>query len=130
MKQIGKKNRAGRVEEIAFIDDNGEPVVNDVYGCAKIKRTFDASNRLIEERYCGVSGEPVIHKDHGFAKITWVHCGSRTVKFYHRHLHSKRVVIDSTKLEKIIRAGRQHVMRAEKNTCSINGLKGERELNK
>ncbi len=68
MKVVEKKNKEGRVEELAFTDDKGELILNDS-GIAKKVFAFDAGGNVIEECYCGLAGEPVVHGMYGCAKI-------------------------------------------------------------
>lgn len=58
MKTVGQRNKKGRVEEYAYYDAEGKPMLND-YGFAKITLAYDANGNVIEERFYGLCGEPV-----------------------------------------------------------------------
>ena len=56
MKRIEKKNKMGRVTEIAFYDGDDKPMSN---GVAKKTLAYDANGNVIEERFYSVTGVKV-----------------------------------------------------------------------
>ncbi len=61
MKTMEQRNKRGQVEEFAYSDAEGKPMLND-WGVAKKRLAYDANGNVIEERFYGLAGEPVLSK--------------------------------------------------------------------
>jgi YD repeat-containing protein len=65
--------------EVAFFDAQGQPTARQG-GYAKLLRTYDARNKLIEETMCDPQGQPTRDEDgYATARFDYDERGYRTV---------------------------------------------------
>lgn len=69
---VERKNEMGFVEELAFFDGKGNPMLND-WGFARKILAYDANGNVIEERFYGLAGEPVLSNVFRCARIARSH---------------------------------------------------------